>query len=92
MILRFPNNVLHKIATKILLVYMDPIALCAVFPSSTSQNTHESTKQGSLRLVKSKILDFWETKLHTEAATKSSLIYFKPEFMLLSHPHHPATL
>ena len=39
------------------------------------------------KLVKSKIIDNWGNSLHSEAATKVSLIYFKPYFMSLTTPH-----
>ena len=38
-------------------------------------------------LVKAHVLDFWEQKLRSEAAKLDSLVYFKPNFMSLVHPH-----
>ena len=38
-------------------------------------------------LIKSKITDYWEQSLRTEAAPLTSLLYFKPSYMSLSRPH-----
>ena len=38
-------------------------------------------------LIKSKITDFWEKKLRSEAEPLTSLLYFKPMFMSLARPH-----
>ena len=38
-------------------------------------------------LIKSKITDFWEQKLRSEAAPLTSLFYFKPSYMSLARPH-----
>ena len=38
-------------------------------------------------LVKSCVVDYWETKLRSDAAPLDSLKYFKPEFMSLMKPH-----
>ena len=37
--------------------------------------------------VKAHVVDFWEHRLRSEAATHHSLVYFKPNFMSLLHPH-----
>ena len=39
------------------------------------------------KLVKSKVIDYWENQLREIAASLSSLVYFKPEFHSLSRPH-----
>ena len=39
------------------------------------------------RLVKSKVINYWELKLREEASNLKSLRYFKPEFMSLTNPH-----
>ena len=39
------------------------------------------------KLVKSKVLDYWEFKLRTEASFLPSLAFFHPEFMSLASPH-----
>ena len=39
------------------------------------------------KLARSKVVDFWESKLRSEASSLDSLAYFKPEFHSLLHPH-----
>ena len=39
------------------------------------------------KLVRSRVLDFWETKLRSEAALLPSLRYFHPNFLSLVTPH-----
>ena len=38
-------------------------------------------------MVKSRVLDYWQLKLCSEAALLPSLKYFSPNFMSLSNPH-----
>ena len=38
-------------------------------------------------LVRSKVTNFWEQKLRSEAAPLTSLCYFKPAYMSLARPH-----
>ena len=45
------------------------------------------TKHFFNKLVKSRILDYWEKDLRSVAVSKSSLEYFKPSFMSLATPH-----
>ena len=45
------------------------------------------TKPAYKRLVKSKVVDYWEVKLRIEASKLSSLEYFKPAYMSLTKPH-----
>ena len=45
------------------------------------------TKEAFKALVKSKVVDYWEQKLRSEAAFLPSLIYFHPEYMSLTSPH-----
>ena len=97
MISRLPNNVLHKIATNVLSTAPDNSKswfirirlLCNQYslPSPLTILLDPPTKETFNKLVKSRILDYWETSLRAEAATKSSLIYFKPAFMSLNNPH-----
>ena len=44
-------------------------------------------KQKFKQLVKSRVLDYWETVLREECAQLSSLKYFHPQFMSLARPH-----
>ena len=39
------------------------------------------------KIIKSKVVDYWEQKLRTEASPLTSLSYFKPEYMSLCRPH-----
>ena len=39
------------------------------------------------KIVKSKIINYWETKLREEALELTSIPYFKPNFMSLTEPH-----
>ena len=39
------------------------------------------------KLLRSKIIDYWEQKLRGEASLLSSLEYFRPDFMSLTHSH-----
>ena len=56
-------------------------------PSPLSLLFHPPTKSVYKRLIKAKILDFWESKLRREITNLSSLRYFKPSYMSLSSPH-----
>ena len=97
MISRLPNNVLHKIATNVLVSdpdsskswFMRIRLLCTQYslPSPLQILLNPPSKESFNRLVKSRILDYWETSLRSEALSKSSLVYFKPAFMSLSKPH-----
>jgi hypothetical protein len=44
-------------------------------------------KEAFKKLIKARVVDYWETKLRGEASLLSSLVYFKPEFMSLTKPH-----
>ena len=44
------------------------------------------------RLVKKKIIDYWECKLRGEAENLTSLTFFSPQFMSLTKPHPLFTL
>ena len=45
------------------------------------------TKECYKKLIKSKVIDFWETKLRAEAPSTLSLPYFHPEYLSLGSPH-----
>ena len=57
----------------------------AIHPLHLLQNP--PTKDSFKKLVKSRVLDYWEKKLRTEAFFLPSLRYFHPNFMSLSTPH-----
>ena len=83
MISRLPNNVLHKIATNVLVSdpdsskswFMRIRLLCTQYslPSPLQILLNPPSKESFNRLVKSRILDYWETSLRSEALSKSSL-------------------
>ena len=54
-----------------------PISLLQEFRPKTSFN----------RLIKAKVIDYWELNLRKKASELKSLQYFKPEFMSLTNPH-----
>ena len=39
------------------------------------------------KLVKAKVVDYWEKKLRAEAAFLPSLVFFNPYFLSLTTPH-----
>jgi hypothetical protein len=44
-------------------------------------------KEAFKKLIKAKVVDYWERKLRGEASLLPSLAYFKPEYMSLTKPH-----
>ena len=48
---------------------------------------HPPAKLKFKKMVKSHILDYWETKLRSESSFLPSLSYFHPEYLSLSSPH-----
>ena len=45
------------------------------------------SKDAYRKLVRKKVIDYWEQKLRHEASLLKSLEFFKPEFMSLTKPH-----
>lgn len=97
MISRLPNNILCKTASTILASDPDSSKswfvgirhLCNMYslPSPLQLLQSPPTKMAFKRLIKSRILDYWETSLRMLSSPKTSLLYFKPSFMSLSAPH-----
>ena len=56
-------------------------------PDPIATLTNPPSKSSFKRLSKSKIFDFWEKKLRSDAARLDSLVFFKPQFYSLSKPH-----
>ena len=57
-------------------------------PSPLSLLTDEpTTKESFKRLVKSKVLDWWENKLHQDVNKLSSLNFFRSNYYSLKTPH-----
>ena len=48
---------------------------------------HPPVKETFKKLVKSRILDYWETKLRSESSYLPSLSYFHPQYLSLTSPH-----
>ena len=48
---------------------------------------HPMSKESFKKLVKSKVIDFWECKLRAEASLLPSLKYFHPQYQSLKYPH-----
>ena len=44
-------------------------------------------QQAFKKLIKSKVLDFWEKKFRSDASNLPSLLYFKADFYSLVRPH-----
>ena len=61
-------------------VTVSSLASLALLASPLSKETFKS-------LVKSRVTDFWEKRLRSDSSTKSSLAYFKPQYMSLKKPH-----
>ena len=45
------------------------------------------TKNAFQKLIKSKVINYWEVKLRGESSLLSSLEYFHPEYMYITKPH-----
>ena len=97
MITRLPNNILNRIAKYILTTSKDSskswfiqvkgLLLLYQLPHPLSLLECPISKESAKLLFKSKVVDFWQTKLRNEASRLPSLHYFKPQFMSLSTPH-----
>ena len=48
---------------------------------------HPPSKNIYKKMVKSRVIDYWENQLRKEAAELKSLTMFKPQFMSLTHTH-----
>ena len=99
MITRLPGSFINLIAKSKLLTatpssgswFLQVRKLCILYglPSPLSLLEFPLSKHSYKSLVKSKVVDYWETLLRGEAAKLqgSSLRYFKPQFMSLTKPH-----
>ena len=101
MISRLPGDPLHVLAYQALLtlpptskswfVQVRDLHLLYQLPHPLTLLDKPLTKETHKKLVKSKVLDYWEVKLRAEAAPLTSLKYFQPEFLSLSSPHRLLT-
>ena len=97
MITRLPNNILHAHATNIYKMVTQSRKswfwkirdLCLQYnlPHPSLLLASPLPKNNFKRIVKKRILDYWEQKLRHEATNLPSLHYFKPTFMSLLSPH-----
>ena len=97
MICRRPNNILWRHATNILeqstiskkswFHQIRDICLKYDLPHPKKLLDLQLTKDKFKKLVKSKIVDFWQSLLRKESELLPSLCYFSPYFMSLTKPH-----
>ena len=97
MISRLPGDPLHVLAYQALLtlppaskswfVQVRDLHLLYQLPHPLTLLDKPLTKNTHKKLVKSKVLDYWEVKFRAEAAPLTSLKYFRPQFLSLSCPH-----
>ena len=97
MICRLSLNILHRIGKYILTTSSDSskswffhirhLSQKYGFPHPLLLLQKPPTKSVFKNLIKSKVYDFWETKLCLSSLSLSSLKYFHPNFMSLSFTH-----
>ena len=96
MVCRLPTDPLHHHAVHVLLTSSSPTSWFSQVRGLLQQYKlphpllllhNPPAKEAFKNLVKSKVLDYWETKLRSEAEFLPSLSYFHPQFMSLSTPH-----
>ena len=99
MICRLPESFLHKTAvyqvtaakssSGSLFLQLRDLCLMYNLPSQISLLMNPPPKSTYKKLVKSKVIDYWESYLRAEVATlkENSLKYFQAEFMSLTTPH-----
>ena len=92
-----PQNILHRHACLTLekakpsarswFIQIREICIKYSLPSPESLMSSTPSKSSFKKLAKSKVLDYWEAKLRSDASTLTSLSFFKPEFYSLARPH-----
>ena len=97
MICRLPNDPLHSLATHILLrsssstpswfLQVRGLLLQYSLPHPLQLLQNPPSKDVFKKLMKSKVVDYWENKLRLEASFLPSLPFFKPEYMSLTKTH-----
>ena len=99
MICRLPESFLHKTAVYQVTAaksssgswFLQLRGLCLMYnlPSPISLLMNPPPTSIYKKLVKSKVIDYWESYLRAEVATlkENSLKYFQAEFMSLTTPH-----
>ena len=97
MICRLKDSELHKYGLQVLTSSRSSLnswfqqirSLCLLYqlPHPTSLLQDPCSKGKINKLVKTRIIDYWEQKLRMEAAELTSIPFFKPEYMFLSSVH-----
>ena len=97
MISRLPDNILNRIARHALTTFKDSSKswfievrkLCQQYglPDPLILLDCPQSKETSKSLFKKHILEYWQSKLRSDASPLSSLKYFKTEFMSLQKTH-----
>ena len=97
MICRMPDNILHTHAVNIYssvtiskvswFHQIRQICLQYGLPYPLDMLTYPMEKFNFKKLVKSKVISYWEIRLRKEAELLTSLSSFKPSFMSLTRPH-----
>ena len=96
MVCRLPQDPLHQHALHVLLTSSSPtswfvqvrnLLLLYHLPHPLLLLQNPLSKESFKKLVKSKVLDYWEVKLRAEASLMPSLTFFHPQFMSLTVPH-----
>ena len=76
-----------KISCKSWFIQLRDICLQYQLPHPLKLLDNPPSKDDLKKMVKARVLDYWETRLRGEASLLQSLIFFKPNFMSLSKPH-----
>ena len=97
MISRQPGSVLQKHGINILVQaakaskswFLQIYDICLLYklPHPISILTNPLPKAQFKSIIKSKVIDYWESKLREDASKMSSLIYFQPKFYSLKQIH-----
>ena len=97
MICRLPGDPLHQHAQYILTIskhnnpswFTNIRKRCLQYdlPHPLSFLESPPSKYHFKKLIKSKVVQYWERKLREEASLMSSLVHFKPELLSLTRPH-----
>ena len=99
MITRMPGSILHKHGMNVLTSARPSAAswfqqirgLCLQYqlphPLSLLSDTPALTRAKFRKLIKSKVVDYWEVALRNESSGLTSAPYFNPAFMSLARPH-----
>ena len=98
MICRLPDNILHAVAHQELLSprtsktwfgQLEEVCFQYALPHPLQLLEYPPERENFKKLVKLKVADFWKQKYIAQIKDKNltSLLYFKPEYCSLLHPH-----